>query len=272
MCADQCPYDSIQMQDLSLLGSGMPGWRWIDGAEPPSERWFTPRFSDRQWNFGATPFRAMSGGLMATFPGHANDSPARRMRPAGSRRYYRFHLNVPPRTAEDGQTYQLNVTAGGGSAEVYLDGQSIPLSDPDAEKKAKQEEIRRKQAEKKAKQPDGAESRAKQAAPSKSEEELQTKFVATIAGQLLKAGTHLLAASVSAPPKLEDIVFDLSLQRLPPEQETVKEKLVDRRAVVCDQCSTLSGARHACVYACPHEAAIRIDGWTQLPEGEAAVR
>ena len=42
--------------------------------------------------------------------------------------------------------------------------------------------------------------------------------------------------------------------------------LVSQQAVVCDQCSTLSGDRHACVYACPHEAAMRIDAWIDLPQ------
>ena len=42
--------------------------------------------------------------------------------------------------------------------------------------------------------------------------------------------------------------------------------IVTERAVVCDQCSSLSGDRHACVYACPHDAAMRINAWVNFPE------
>ncbi|MFN4258368.1 MAG: 4Fe-4S binding protein [Gemmataceae bacterium] len=38
-----------------------------------------------------------------------------------------------------------------------------------------------------------------------------------------------------------------------------------KRAVVCDLCSSLSTKAPACVYACPHEAALRVDALTDLP-------
>ena len=34
---------------------------------------------------------------------------------------------------------------------------------------------------------------------------------------------------------------------------------VTQQAVVCDQCSSLSGGTPSCVYACPHDAALRVD-------------
>jgi Fe-S-cluster-containing hydrogenase component 2 len=48
-----------------------------------------------------------------------------------------------------------------------------------------------------------------------------------------------------------------------PEGSTVKE--VKERAVVCDLCSGLPSQDPACVYACPHEAAIRIDARGEFP-------
>jgi Fe-S-cluster-containing hydrogenase component 2/CRP-like cAMP-binding protein len=48
-----------------------------------------------------------------------------------------------------------------------------------------------------------------------------------------------------------------------PEGSTVKE--VTDRAAVCDLCSTTPTQDPACVYACPHEAAIRIDARRTFP-------
>jgi Fe-S-cluster-containing hydrogenase component 2 len=48
-----------------------------------------------------------------------------------------------------------------------------------------------------------------------------------------------------------------------PEGSTVKE--VTQRAAVCDLCSSTPTQDPACVYACPHEAAIRIDARRTFP-------
>jgi Fe-S-cluster-containing hydrogenase component 2 len=45
----------------------------------------------------------------------------------------------------------------------------------------------------------------------------------------------------------------------------VIEKMVSERAVVCDLCSTQLGQQPACVNACPHDAAWRIDARAGLP-------
>jgi Fe-S-cluster-containing hydrogenase component 2/CRP-like cAMP-binding protein len=52
----------------------------------------------------------------------------------------------------------------------------------------------------------------------------------------------------------------------PPEApEGAVVKTVTERAVVCDLCSSLPSQDPACVYACPHEAAIRIDARSEFP-------
>ena len=47
--------------------------------------------------------------------------------------------------------------------------------------------------------------------------------------------------------------------------EEVTQKLVTNRAVVCDLCSTQLGQVPACVNACPHDAAMRIDARSEFP-------
>jgi len=49
------------------------------------------------------------------------------------------------------------------------------------------------------------------------------------------------------------------LQMLAPGADVKK---VTDRATVCDMCSSLPGSTPACVYACPHDAALRVDART----------
>lgn len=47
--------------------------------------------------------------------------------------------------------------------------------------------------------------------------------------------------------------------------EATREKEITERAVVCDLCAELSGIGPACVYHCPHDAAIRVDARYDFP-------
>lgn len=63
-------------------------------------------------------------------------------------------------------------------------------------------------------------------------------------------------------------IDNLQLQRERPHQAhagDVQEKEVSERAVVCDLCAELNGMGPACVYHCPHDAAIRIDARYEFP-------
>jgi Fe-S-cluster-containing hydrogenase component 2 len=95
----------------------------------------------------------------------------------------------------------------------------------------------------------------------------RAEYTANIPGGAMRSGNNVLAASMQPPAAFDAVLLDVRLDALPPELQDVEEKLVTERAVVCDQCSSLSGDRHACVYACPHEAALRIDTWVNFPRG-----
>jgi len=47
--------------------------------------------------------------------------------------------------------------------------------------------------------------------------------------------------------------------------EEVTEKLVTQNAVVCDLCSQQYGRVPACVNACPHDAALRVNARFEFP-------
>ena len=86
----------------------------------------------------------------------------------------------------------------------------------------------------------------------------------------------MVAVQIKPPTKQGEVLFQLRLDEvkkpkdLPAEVEEsvaqeVVEKLVKLRAVVCDLCSTLPGRKAACVQACPHDAAMRVDARSQFP-------
>lgn len=87
----------------------------------------------------------------------------------------------------------------------------------------------------------------------------------------LRAGRNVVAVKVPATSKELEVLLDLRLDevRLPDVLKTVEaevsEKLVKERAVVCDLCSDQFGQRPACVNACPHDAAHRVNARFEFP-------
>ncbi len=144
--------------------------------------------------------------------------------------YFRFEFEVDPSRLRAERTWQLLASTKGKGLKVYLDGEQLTLE---------------------------------QDAPQAKRGEYMAHLPRTRIGR----GKHVVAARVAAPVPLGNTIFNLRLDLIAGEQEEIEEKLVTERAVVCDQCSSLSGNRHACVYACPHEAAMRVDAWVEFPEG-----
>ena len=96
--------------------------------------------------------------------------------------------------------------------------------------------------------------------------------------EVLRAGRNVLAVQAEykpdhdLPAKLPpDLIFDLHLDEVhihPGAPGMLKEyvdKSVYERAVVCDLCSGQPGKVPACVNACPHDAAMRIDARSDFP-------
>jgi CRP-like cAMP-binding protein/Fe-S-cluster-containing hydrogenase component 2 len=146
-------------------------------------------------------------------------------RGGAGRCYFRLQFNAA--TAIVGE-HLLTITSGGSDPAAFLNGQPLALT---------------------------------QDARQKKRGEFQSADVATS----LRRGANVLAVSVKPPTEIGAVLLDARLDALAAATQEVEEKLVTEEAVVCDQCASLAGQRHACVYACPHEAAIRIDAWTDFP-------
>ena len=88
---------------------------------------------------------------------------------------------------------------------------------------------------------------------------------------LFRAGRNVLAVQVAPDSSLGDVFFRFRLDELrkptvaTEAAEEVLQKQVTDRAVVCDLCSSLPGQVPACVNACPHDAALRIDARSEFP-------
>jgi hypothetical protein len=141
--------------------------------------------------------------------------------------YFRAHFHADPARCDPTNNYRLLVTSQGSSLEARINGELLELTQDAPQKK-------------------------------------RSQHVADVSGRQLRAGDNVLAIAVLAPSEFNAVVLDARLDTLQEESEEVEVKLVTERAVVCDQCSSLPGERHACVYACPHEAALRVDSWEFL--------
>jgi hypothetical protein len=89
--------------------------------------------------------------------------------------------------------------------------------------------------------------------------------------RLLRSGRNVLAVRVMPNPSSTDVLFALRLDAIhKPEgladlAQEITQKLVTERAVVCDLCSSSLGQVPACVNACPHDAAMRVDARLEFP-------
>src|SRR5262249_27494550 len=57
LCATNCPYGSIQMNDIGLIPEGAHGWRFYPAAALADLRWTGPKYRDHHWLLGRAPFR-----------------------------------------------------------------------------------------------------------------------------------------------------------------------------------------------------------------------
>jgi CRP-like cAMP-binding protein/Fe-S-cluster-containing hydrogenase component 2 len=225
LCAENCPYGSIQMHDIGLIPAGAHGWRHLPAAGLDGDRWTGLAYNDRKWQAGRTPFP-----LSATAgPGQAV--------------CFRYEFQLPAEVARTAGQFKLEVTEA--ATAVWVNGQELKTDDRPRQTKLG----------------------APLAAPG-------TKGLAyTITREMnvLRPGRNVVAVK-AALPAAGQAVLDLRLDevRQPPGSSAeveVTEKPVTERAVVCDQCSSQYGQKPACVNACPHDAAMRVDARFEFPTG-----
>lgn len=251
LCADQCPYDSIQMHDIGIIPEQTVGWQFAPASAVAGRNWQARGYRARNWAIGLAPFQwtlDLFEQLVARAPtGVWQADDAGLPEPICFR--YPFDLS---RSQFKRGPFSLNVSSSGCVVRVWLNGQVIAAEDP--------------------------------ANPNKNKK--QDDVSARLTSSDLRVGRNVLAVQVSPPeqptgggnylPKYNQPILTARLDVLPRAGEVAKAtagagvdlevELVKKQAVVCDLCSSLATQRPACVDQCPHEAAIRINAQFAFPE------
>ena len=227
LCAKNCPYGSIQMHDRGLVPEQSAGWRFLPAARLQGDAWTRPGFRDGAWPQGAAPFLWDADlETLVRIAGATGPAP-----PLA----FRLVFDLAPgvlRNAENG----LKLTIGTEAVEAVIEGAGraaklasfVPVwingkSVPLGEWK-----------------PEGGQ-QVMEIPPAKRQE-------------WFRAGSNVLA--IRATPAKHGLLLGLALDEAKPVG------VIAEMAVVCDQCSTMPDKIPACVHACPHDAAMRVDAWS----------
>jgi CRP-like cAMP-binding protein/Fe-S-cluster-containing hydrogenase component 2 len=227
LCADQCPYDSIQMHDLGLVPAGTNDWTVAPTTAGP----FVPigstgyladkrRFAPCTWNL------ALQLALGRDFESATLDKPIvlRREFEVSRQQLKGRHL--------------LTFMTQGSAATVLLNGREFALALEASQRRGENRKLTG---------------------------EMVLSGGSLRAGRNLLE-LHILPP-ISAGDCVFDLEITPAGAELQLPEGTVAEvKQVSQRAVVCDLCSSL-WTGPACVTMCPHDAAFRVDARTALAGG-----
>ena len=244
LCAEQCPYDSIQMHDTGIVTPAQTGWRVTVDSDPDARRWQDRRANDAQWFDAPNPL-TWNLDLQNEFAPRARNVGGKRNRVRFVPLRVRHVFAVSRAQLRNHKQMQLSFASTPGlSLQFWLNGQPLTFSQ-DTKRKRNDGEIK---------------------IPSEMFRSGENTIACRIGSSTADgsaddvAGTALAYDSVLLQLRLDPITDAALLPiKLTGETETAEIDLVTHRAVVCDLCSSLPGKRPACVEMCPHEAAIRID-------------
>ncbi len=236
VCADQCPYDSIQMHDTGLIPEESLGWLYASRRSLPDD-WHLARRLCAGWRPGSSPFRWQGDTLREWTATQHDSSPDQPLRLC-----FRHEFRRPKQTSAKSFRLSINDDRRKGAIEkvrvkkskvagVWLNGEPLEWSGNSLDLES---------------------GRFK-----------RTDNVLAIEVTLdmpAEYGQFLLSASLDAIPEAGSQTRAVLGKEVRPEMD-----LVTRRAAVCDLCSHLSSQQPACVTSCPHDAAIRINPLVNFP-------
>jgi hypothetical protein len=244
------------MHDLGIIPEDSRGWRFLPAtAKAAQGEWFKLGFRDDKWLPGVSPFvweREFQSAVRAQAPQPATTPEAP---PAAILFRHAFELSKQQVRADS--RFKFEVHSKGSEVRVWLNGRELALDD-----RVKQGRHEYSVPPVPKKPEKAAEAVAPQPPPP--------------ATDFLHTGRNVVAVQVMPTAKLAEVLLRLRLDEIKkpkdiPEEveasvaEEAMEKLVTHRAVVCDLCSKLPSQLPACVHACPHDAALRVDARSQFP-------
>ena len=236
VCADQCPYDSIQMHDTGLISEESLGWLCASRRSLPDD-WHHARRLSSGWKPGSSPFRWQGDTLREWSAVQQNASDGQPLRlcfrhefrlPKKSKaRSFRLSINDDRRkSAIEKVRVKKSKVAG-----VWLNGEPLEWIGNSLDLEA------------------GRFARADNVLAIEVTVDMPAEY-----------GQFILSASLDAIPEAGSQTLSVLGKEVRPEMD-----LVTRRAAVCDLCSHLPSQQPACVTSCPHDAAIRINPLVNFP-------
>jgi Fe-S-cluster-containing hydrogenase component 2/CRP-like cAMP-binding protein len=234
LCANNCPYGSIQMYDIGLLPFASRGWRFLPAGAVKQEKWFDPGHSADHWPIGEAPFH-FDRFFRDQLEAHGHNKESAEVNRAV---YFRTGLQLPAYLAQAESEFKLEIASSDAAgATIWVNGTELQ---GEKAKSGKREFL----------------------LPPKSPEGSKPE-------PIFRPGRNVIAARVTPPANNAGLLFDLRLDAVSKPGAgagtEVTEKLVTERAVVCDLCSSSFGQVPACVNACPHDAAMRVDARFEFP-------
>jgi Fe-S-cluster-containing hydrogenase component 2/CRP-like cAMP-binding protein len=230
LCARNCPYGSIQMHDVGIIPGSAYGWSYVPEALA-GKGWQRSRHSTAHWLTGKTPFlnnRSFSDSLKGLGGGDGAEVPL----------CFRYEVWLDADVLRTALRLKMEVVSADEQAAVWVNGQELPRS-ADRPRGGKREySLPRDQG-------------------------------------LLRPGRNVVAVRVVLRPSTDrklpvlelrlDEVHQPAAPRNLPKDVEISQKGVTDVAVACDMCSSQLGQRPACVTACPHDAAMRVDARFHFP-------
>jgi CRP-like cAMP-binding protein len=226
LCAKNCPYGSIQMHDIGIIPEEGHGWRYCPAALA-GVGWNGRKPTDRHWRAGRAPF-VYDVDFRASLPKTAVGGQAE------AAICFRYEFQPSAEVIHPAAQFTLEVTSTDADATVWLNGKEVP------------------------KPPEKPKRGARTYLLSQEEKWLQT-------------GRNVLAVRATPTPGSGEALLAVRLDEVRKPSKTlgltgdISEKGVQEVAVVCDLCSQQYGQRPACVNACPHDAAIRVNAMFEFP-------
>jgi hypothetical protein len=225
------------MHDIGLIPEATHGWRYLPAARAGAG-WFRQGHSTARWLSGRTPFfwdRDFRAGLAAAGAGAE-----------GVAVCFRYEFDLDEEAFGSADQFRIELSSTDAEAVVWLNGREIPRPAPDP-KGARRDRLT------------GA---------------VKREYLIGRGENLLWPRRNVVAVKAVTPADGKGLLLGLRLDEvrrpaLPAgvgETVEVTEKAVTELAVVCDQCSNQFGRRPACVTACPHDAAMRVDARFNFPE------
>jgi Fe-S-cluster-containing hydrogenase component 2 len=228
MCANQCPYDSIQMHDLGLIPQRAFGWEVTPLAA--NSRWPSAGALTASWASSPFQWDVALQGLLAP---RDTTSSATLTSALGFR--YEFHVSGDDLRSEN--QHEIAVVTQAASAAVWLNGTQLELACEEKQRRGENKKLTYS-------------GHVPRSYLRRGRNLLAVRIEPPIAPGDVALDVRILPAAGQI--------------QTGPAQTTAEIRQVSELAVVCDLCSSLPTGP-ACVTMCPHDAAFRIDARFEFP-------